>query len=141
MVAQRNRKWIFGLSSAAFLAFLGMAIPTWIETKSHIGALILFASSALCSLVSICFGWLLWRHRKDEVIEQLKTKNEAAYDGPSAGIARGGSPVIGIDADESLVNAPGAKIKNQDIGIKSRKSIINIPGSEIRDERKGKEDR
>jgi len=45
-------------------------------------------------------------------------------------------PTIGIDADDSLINAPSAKIINQDIGIKSTKSVINIPDSTIKDERK-----
>ncbi|MFH1560781.1 MAG: hypothetical protein ABID84_05170 [Chloroflexota bacterium] len=51
-----------------------------------------------------------------------------------------GPSTIGIDADESLIIAPRAKIINQDIGIKSKKSIIDIPNSEIRDERQ-REDR
>ena len=43
---------------------------------------------------------------------------------------------IGIEAEGSIVNAPGAKIQNQDISIKSEDSIINIPNVEIDDKRK-----
>jgi len=267
MSTQRNRKWVLGLSFPAFMAFLGIAIPTWVGTVNHIAASILFAVSGAFLLVSIYFGYLLWKHRRDEdvattaEVRPSKIGDEAEHDKlmESLNQARAGAesllklkadtPIpdswapgwkeiieiaklyrdaikrlrsaraiyyagqktkinllissfqrgralfrrykgrndlsalkpeldtnsgeiirqidgvlefllqptpstncllpqmgkhtfqtIGIDAEESLIDAPGARIKNQDIGIKSRKSIINVPGSEIKDERKGKED-
>ena len=45
----------------------------------------------------------------------------------------------GIDAEGSIINAPRAKIRNQDIGIKSKDSKIDMPDSEITDDRPPKD--
>ena len=45
---------------------------------------------------------------------------------------------IGIDAEDSVIIAPKAKIRNQNIGIKARKSIVDTPELEV--DKDGKED-
>jgi hypothetical protein len=56
-VAKQDRdKLLLGMSSAAFLAFLAMAIPTWIETVNHIAAVVLFVVAAICLSAAIWFG-------------------------------------------------------------------------------------
>lgn len=77
----------------------------------------LMALGAILILFSLILNWIGKRKAK-QVLEAFPV-----------------APTIGIEAEDSFINAPGAKIRNQDKSIVSKGSIINIPNSEIEDKR------
>jgi len=58
-------QWGAGILFAAFIAFLGFGINTWLNTVNRTAAWVLFVLSALFLLGSIYLGYQLWKHRKD----------------------------------------------------------------------------
>jgi hypothetical protein len=110
------RKIFYQWAGVGILALIGWGVDLMPSNTSWIPSGIIWGI-AFMWLVSTLIYWLKNRHKK------------------SSGSSQKIQPTIGIDAEESFINAPGAKISNQDISIKSKKSTINIPSSEIKDDR------
>lgn len=126
------KKIIGGVATTILSVALGIfekvaEMKEWI-TKANADTFLILA----IVLFVIGIGLLLWAFWP-LIIKMVFHKNQGTQmDSKSC------QPIIGIDAEESFINARGARIKNQDIGVKSKKSIIDMPNSEIRDERKTK---
>jgi hypothetical protein len=119
------RRWLSaGTVTTGVLWVVGIAVQVggWVNHRIAVAGLVF---AALWTLVFLCYR--LRNRGANTDRNSLESDDARPTDG---------RPTVGIDAEGSIINAPKARIRNQDTAIKSRDSVINIPNADITDSRK-----
>ena len=123
------RKILYQWAGVGILSLIGWGVDLMPDNTSWIPSVTLWAVAGIWFIATLVYLWKNRGKRQREVAKETESENLTDVLTEMHKTSQKIQPTIGIDADESLIKAPKAKIINQDIGVKSRKSIIDIPDS------------